>query len=470
MSIFVLIKVSIIFMVVSNLINPITCRRFAHKAHRKPSSTFNCNSNGDFPDESNPKQFWHCDLDVYGGFIAMRKSCPENTHFNSKSKKCGELSAHQKLALSAQAEKLRNGKCKHAKHEEEDTYQKKSCGCHTSHNTEAHQNQDQPSQNSLNQNMPAGNYYPSESFGIMQETNNSSIQATINSYENLPSVNSANQSEPFVNSYPYQYQPSPDSTNQEMPGMTCKNDTIDNLQPAVDNTNLQMQENIYPEPYPEAKAEAQSGEMCETTTCSNTHTTTNNHQSDSCNQPPNSMHNNQASSENSRFACVGGGVFQNPNDCHTFFLCYISGKDKEKMQNMKVRCPRGTAFDSNLKKCTEKAAEVCEDNYQRKSDELYTKEPIQGGFETLQFRNGFDNIHVYQKRSGSTEENIQNFICPSNGRYADPVDSKSYYLCYNYNDITGENNFFKMKCPRSSLFNTKTSTCGPAELVNIHNT
>lgn len=462
-------------MITLNVINPLTCRRLTHKAHKKPLSTFNCNSNGDFPDESNPKQFWHCDLDLYGGFIAMRKSCPENTHFNSKSKKCGEISPHQKLALSAQAEKLKkNGKCQHAKHKEEDAFRRKVCGCsHSSHNTETDQQQDQPSLNALNQNA-AGNYYPSESFGSMQETNYSSIQDTMNSYQYLPSVDSTNQGEPFGNSNPYQYQPSIDSMNQqEMAGMTCKNDTMDNVQTAGDNTNIQMQENNYPETYAEASTEstaAQSDEMCDTTTCSSS--TTTNHQNDICNQPKNRSHNQKSGScetKSSHFECVGGGIFQNPNDCHTFFLCYISGKDKEKIQNMKVRCPRGTAFDSTLKKCTEKAAEDCEDSYQRNDDAMYTKEPIQGGFETLQYRNGFDNIHVYQKRSGSTEQNSQNFICPSNGRYADPVDSRSYYLCYNYDDMTGENNFFKMKCPRTSLFNTKTSTCGPAELVNLHN-
>lgn len=76
-------KSSWTFLIVYNIIN-VRCQPPRHQR----DAPFNCKSNGDYQDPNSVSEYWHCDVDAEGGFVAVRKRCPEEQVFDGTQRAC----------------------------------------------------------------------------------------------------------------------------------------------------------------------------------------------------------------------------------------------------------------------------------------------------------------------------------------------------------------------------------------------
>lgn len=53
------------------------------------------------------------------------------------------------------------------------------------------------------------------------------------------------------------------------------------------------------------------------------------------------------------------GTFGDPNNCNEFFICHRKDRSGSTLESIKLTCPKGTAFDKSVNKCTRRAGISC---------------------------------------------------------------------------------------------------------------
>lgn len=59
------------------------------------------------------------------------------------------------------------------------------------------------------------------------------------------------------------------------------------------------------------------------------------------------------------FMCTKEGTFGDPGNCDDFFICHRKSRSDPTLKSIKMSCPDGTAFDEDVKQCTERARAQC---------------------------------------------------------------------------------------------------------------
>ncbi|KAJ9587661.1 hypothetical protein L9F63_018913, partial [Diploptera punctata] len=123
--------------------------------------------------------------------------------------------------------------------------------------------------------------------------------------------------------------------------------------------------------------------------------------------------------------CEEEGIFQNPTNCHSFFICVAVESDFEKLS---YDCPGGYAFDSNLKTCISE-----------------------------------DLTNCVTDTTTTTTESTSGAVCTEEGIFQNPTDCHSYYIC-----VAIDNDFEKLSydCDQGNAFDPEQKTCVPEELIN----
>lgn len=110
----------------------------------------------------------------------------------------------------------------------------------------------------------------------------------------------------------------------------------------------------------------------------------------------------------------------NPNDCLSFFLYFDKRDADNNYDSLLMKCPRGTAFDDNLKKCTKRAMLKC--IKERANTEKYVAERKEDderfiGFDKMRNNKKFGEVDVYQKRHTAFKDNSakSRLNCPCGG-------------------------------------------------------
>lgn len=103
-------------------------------------------------------------------------------------------------------------------------------------------------------------------------------------------------------------------------------------------------------------------------------------------------------------------AYPNSNDCHSFYLCYAN-KNKEGYERLKLNCPRGTAFDGSVNKCTKRAMSSCKKGScksEKPGARSNSKETAKrfDGFEKLLAGKRFKDVDIFQKRGTNVQEVI----------------------------------------------------------------
>nr|QKV49919.1 insect intestinal mucin 3 [Locusta migratoria] len=134
------------------------------------------------------------------------------------------------------------------------------------------------------------------------------------------------------------------------------------------------------------------------------------------------------------FICLETGKFPDPTNCSRYYVC--SPKSSGGFYTLQFSCPASSLFNPSTKQCS--SSFTC---------------PNTGLTGT----------------SNSTESLVvtttsRPFTCEEPGRFADPVDCKSYYVC----SPKSSGGFYELhyQCPSTSAFNPTTRQCSKNASVN----
>lgn len=316
--------------------NPYVFPERQAESQQSPRETFTCRASGNFQDASSSKQYWHCDLDNQGGFVAIRRTCPADSVFDSSYGHCVRFTGPKA---------------------------NQPYGYNQNFESQFTKSEHQPEIFTVFPPISSQNHLPRLAEKKCSKTTTSFL--TIESYNKETTT-----------------LPSDDPSKGCLP----KNDDI----------------------------------------------------------------------------CSESGAYANPEDHSSFYLCFPS-KENNKMESIKVKCPRGMMFDRNVRKCTSVFDKIPQ-----------TRTTADDGFELL-LPDSDSDVRVYQKTedekkglfNGKEKRHalgpVKGFSCPSPGRYADPTNCENYYLCYQ--EEGGAVSYLPMRCPRNTLFDIQQKTCAPRGLV-----